>query len=426
MPLRKEERALTEPMLELHKVCMAYAKPNGAPLPVLHDVDIALRDGEILGLLGQSGSGKSTLLRIAGGLMRPSGGSVTYRGAPLTGPAEGIGIVFQSFALFPWLTVRENVEASLNPLGLPPATVRSRALAAIEQIGLSGFEGAYPRELSGGMRQRVDFARALVIDPSVLLMDEPFSALDVLTAEKLRTDFMDLWTARELPIRSVLMVTHNIEEAVAVCDRIIVLAAGHLVTEIPVVLPQPRDRHDDAFRAIVDEIYDVLTSRMAASLAGGHLRRLPHASVYAIGELIDVLASPEHNGRADVAKMARMTHGESLLAIAEALHLLAFAELKDGDLVLTAGGRTFAKSDPDTRTKLFKEHLVRFVPFAARIDDVLDERADHRAPRKRFEYELQDHLTRADAQETMRVMIGWGRYARLFDYDDRRRIFTKV
>ncbi|MCA3935299.1 MAG: ABC transporter ATP-binding protein, partial [Burkholderia sp.] len=211
------------PVIELSDICMSFAKPSGAPLPVLAGVDLTLREGEILGLLGRSGSGKSTLLRIAGGLVQPSSGQVRYRGAPLAGPAEGIGVVFQTFALYPWLTVLDNVELGLDASDLPRDVIRRRALSVIELIGLEGFESAFPRELSGGMRQRVGFARALVGEPALLLMDEPFSALDVLTADTLRMDFLDLWAARQLPTKAVLLVTHNIEEAVQMCDRVLVL-----------------------------------------------------------------------------------------------------------------------------------------------------------------------------------------------------------
>ena len=246
---------------------MAFARPSGKPFPVLNDVNVALRESEILGLLGRSGSGKSTLLRIAAGLIKPTGGDVLYRGAPLTGPAEGIAVVFQTFALFPWLTVLQNVEAGLDALGLNCDEGRRRAQAAIDLIGLDGFQSAYPRELSGGMRQRVVFARAIATEPLVLLMDEPFSALDVLTAETLRTDFLDLWTAHQLPTKSVLLVTHNIEEAVLMCDRVLVLASGpgRIAAEITVPLSHPRNRLEIEFRNIVDEIYAILTSRTIAS-----------------------------------------------------------------------------------------------------------------------------------------------------------------
>src|SRR6516164_11546727 len=237
---------VASPVIDIRKVCMAFAKASGEPLPVLADIDITLSEGEILGLLGRSGSGKSTLLRIAGGLMKPSSGEVLYRGRPLAGPAEGIAVVFQSFALYPWLTVLENVELGLDALHLSLDEATRRAMSAIDLIGLDGFQSAYPRELSGGMRQRVGFARAIVSDAVLLLMDEPFSALDVLTAETLRTDFLDLWTGGQLPTKSVLMVTHNIEEAVLMCDRLIILSAnpGRIAADIPIALPRPRSRLD--------------------------------------------------------------------------------------------------------------------------------------------------------------------------------------
>ena len=203
-----------------------------------------------MGLLGRSGSGKSTLLRIIAGLLAPTSGDVTWRGAPLHGPADGVAMVFQSFALFPWLTVQENVELGLEAQGVPRAEREDRAEAAIDLIGLGGYESAYPKELSGGMRQRVGLARALVVHPDLLLMDEPFSALDVLTAETLRTDLIDLWSEGKLPVKSILMVTHNIEEAVLMCDRILVFSSnpGRVASELRVPFPHPRNRHDTAFR----------------------------------------------------------------------------------------------------------------------------------------------------------------------------------
>jgi NitT/TauT family transport system ATP-binding protein len=426
--------ARTEPrIIELRHVCKAFAKPSGEPLPVLKDIDIAITRGEILGLLGRSGSGKSTLLRIAGGLIQPTSGEVLYREAPLGGPAEGIAIVFQTFALYPWLTVLENVELGLDALGLPVAEARRRAMASIDLIGLDGFQSAYPRELSGGMRQRVGFARAIVSDPTLLLMDEPFSALDVLTAETLRTDFLDLWIEQKLPTKAVLMVTHNIEEAVLMCDRILVLGSnpGHIAAEIPVSLPQPRNRLDASFHAIVDEIYAILTSRMAEAIGerkqvhGGMGQLLMPVSVNRVGGFAETLAMPPYAGHAELGKIAGPLALEinDLLPIAAALHILEFAELEGGAIKLTAAGHLFAQSGTEERKRLFREHLIRFVPLAAHIRQVLDEREGHRAPRERFEFELEDHLNRNDADSTLRAIIGWGRYAELFSYDDRTRTF---
>ncbi|MGP0059557.1 MAG: nitrate/sulfonate/bicarbonate ABC transporter ATP-binding protein [Beijerinckiaceae bacterium] len=424
------DKAAAVPVLDLHNVRKDFAKPSGEPLAVLADIDVSLREGEILGLLGRSGSGKSTLLRIAAGLIAPSAGEVTYHGRKLEGPAEGIAVVFQTFALFPWLTVLENVEASLDALGIDRKETQRRALAAIDLIGLDGFQAAYPRELSGGMRQRVGFARALVIDPNVLLMDEPFSALDVLTAETLRTDLLDLWTSHRLPTKAILIVTHNIEEAVLLCDRILVLSTnpGRIAAEISVALPQPRNRLDTEFRDIVDEIYATLTSRSLAAISahkamhGGIIHPLPSASINRISGLVEALARPPCEGKAELAKLRQMLNLQldELFPTAEALHILEFAELKADTVALTAAGRAFAEADTEERKRIFKEHLLNFVPLAGHIKRILDERAGHSAPNLRFEAELEDHLSRSDAEKTLRVIIDWGRYAELFTYDDRQ------
>ena len=421
-------------IIELRRIDMAFAKPSGEPFTVLHEINMTLHSGEILGLLGRSGSGKSTMLRIAGGLVRPTSGEALYRGSPLRGPAEGIAIVFQTFALFPWLTVVQNVEVGLDALGLPRGEARRRAEEAIDLIGLDGFQSAYPRELSGGMRQRVGFARAIAVKPDVLLMDEPFSALDVLTAETLRTDFLDLWVERQLPTKAVLMVTHNIEEAVLMCDRLMVLATNpdRIAAEIAVPLPRPRDRLNEEFGNIVDNVYAVLTARTVATIGAfkqaheGLAQPLPRASVNRMTGLIAILAAPPYDGRADLDTLAStlLLKTDELFPIAEGLHILEFAELNDGALKLTAAGRVFADSDTDGRKRLFREHLLRFVPLTAHICRVLQERDGRPAPRLRFEVELEDHLNRHDAERTLRAATAWGRYAELYRYDDKRRAFS--
>src|ERR1700737_2313863 len=251
------------PLLQCTEVRKSFPKPDGAELLVLEGMNLELREGQIVGLLGRSGSGKSTLLRLIAGLAEPTAGSLRYLGQPIAAPAPGIAMVFQSFALFPWLTVFENVALGLEAQRMPRADIRKRSLAAIDLIGLDGFESAYPRELSGGMRQRVGFARALVVHPNILLMDEPFSALDVLTAETLRTDFLDLWSEGQLPIKGVILVTHNIEEAVLMCDRILVFSTNpaNIVSEIKIDLPQPRTQHDPSFLGLVDRVYAEMTTR---------------------------------------------------------------------------------------------------------------------------------------------------------------------
>lgn len=416
----------------LNNVSRAFGKGKDE-LQVLSDVDLTLREGEIVGMLGRSGSGKSTLLRIIAGLIPPSSGEVRYNGALLTGPAEGVAMVFQTFALFPWLTVLENVEAGLQALQVERKAARKRALAAIDLIGLDGFENAYPRELSGGMRQRVGFARALVVNPTLLLMDEPFSALDVLTAETLRTDLLDLWSGEQLPIKSILIVTHNIEEAVLMCDRILVLSSnpGRVVAEIKVPFEHPRNRLDPTFRQMVDDIYALMTDRRSADASSGKAELkmgspLPEVSTNLIAGLIETLAAEPYNGEAGLPDVAerRLLEVDDLFPVAEMLEHLGFAELKGADISLTEAGKLFADYGTQKRKTLFAEHLVKYVPLAARIRQVLQERNGHRAPRVRFEQELEDSLTDAFVEKTLESVITWGRYAEIFSYDDHTETFS--
>lgn len=419
-----------DPLLEVQGVRKVFPKVAGE-LVVLDDINLRLHSGEIVGLLGRSGSGKSTLLRGIAGLLPLTAGRILYRGEPVVGPTRGIAMVFQNFALFPWLTVLGNVELGLQALGAPAHEVSRRALAAIDLIGLDGFETAYPRELSGGMRQRVGFARALVVDPTLLLMDEPFSALDVLTAETLRTDFLDLWLEGDVPIRGVLMVTHNIEEAVFMCDRVIVLATnpGRIQAEIPIHLPHPRDRLSAAFRQIVEDIYALLTARppaVARPLGPPAAQHLRYVSTNVMAGLLETVAAARYGGRADLPEVADDLQLEldELLPVAEALQMLGFAEVATGDIVLTTAGRAYAEADTQERKRIFSEHLLAHVPLVAHIQDVLNTRPDRQAPRVRFEAELQDHLSEQYARETLNTAIEWGRYAELFAYDDQPERFS--
>ncbi len=412
----------------------AFATDGGKLLPVLDGISLTVREGEIVSLLGRSGSGKSTLLRIIAGLLKPTRGEVILDGRPVTGPADGVAMVFQTFALMPWLTVLENVEFGLEAQGVPREERRKRALAAIDLIGLDGFESAYPRELSGGMRQRVGMARALVMHSKLLLMDEAFSALDVLTAETLRTDLIDLWSEGRLPVRSILMVTHNIEEAVLMSDRILLMSSspGRITAEIKVDLLHPRNRQDPEFRALVDDIYTRMTAHTATAARPGVFPGtgigmvLPRVSSNALAGLMEALAAPPYNGHGDLPVLSEALHtsGDELLRLAEVLQLLRFAEVAEGDVRLTEAGRRFAALGVDERKALFRQHLILHVPIVAHIKRILDERPTHRAPMLRFRDELEDHMTETEAEQTLRAIISLARYAEVFAYDEHSDTFN--
>jgi NitT/TauT family transport system ATP-binding protein len=421
------------PLLEVRHCRQAYHKEASADLIVLDDVNLTLNQGEIVALLGRSGAGKSTLLRIIAGLLRPTQGQVLWRGAPLLGPAEGVAMVFQSFALFPWLTVRENVELGLEARGVARAEREKRAEAAIDLIGLGGFESAYPRELSGGMRQRVGMARALVVDPDLLLLDGPFSALDVLTAENMRTDLIDLWVEGKLPAKAMLLVTHNIEEAVLMCDRVLVFASnpGRVAHEVRIPFPHPRNRLDPAFRQMVDDIYALMTRRTVEPRATAApvdplAMALQRVGINEMAGLLEALAGEPYSGRADLPALGAALQYEvdELLPLGETLQLLHFARLEEGDLILTETGRRFVDADTDDRKKLFGSALRAHVPLVGLIRQVLDERWNHRAAAVRFRDELEDHMSPDYAEATLRTVIGWGRYAEIYSYDEEDEQFS--
>ena len=427
----------TDTLLDVRGVHKGFRKPDGSEFVVLDGVDLTLREGEIVGLLGRSGSGKSTLLRLIAGLSQPGGGDLRYMGHPVEGPPEGVAMVFQSFALFPWLSVLENVEIGLEALRVPRDERRQRSLKAIDMIGLDGFESAYPRELSGGMRQRVGFARALVVHPNILLMDEPFSALDVLTAETLRTDFLDLWSEGQLPIKGVILVTHNIEEAVLMCDRILIFGSnpGRILREIKVDMRQPRARLDPSFRALVENIYVEMTARKDSDQPAERAEHfpglgigsiLPRVSTNLLSGLIETVDAEPYNGEADLPVIAPALHMEvdDLFPVAETLQMLRFAEFVGGDIRLNPDGRRFAQLDTDARKKLFAQHLLTYVPLAGHIRRVLDERPSHRGPWSRFSDELEDYMSPEDAARTLRAVVSWGRYAEVFAYDDHTQTFS--
>ena len=427
----------TTTLLNVDNVSQVFATGSGeSRKPVLENVSMSLKTGEIVALLGRSGSGKSTLLRIISGLTRPTEGTVTISGEPVTGPAEDVAMVFQSFALFPWLNVLDNVEIGPRANGVPLEETRQRALKAIDTIGLDGFESAYPKELSGGMRQRVGFARALVMQPKILLMDEPFSALDVLTAETLRTDLLDLWQEGRIPIKSILMVTHNIEEAVLMSDRILVLSSnpGRIASEIPNTIPHPRDRLDPPFRALVDKIYALMTQRPDTTQAGRARGRGGRASPSPCRPSRPT-RSPACSRRSPRRPTtARRTcriwptrsaiEIDDLFPLGETLQLLNLADFEEADIKLTPLGQRFVDMDVDQRKKVIGEQVLANIPLASHIKRVLDERPSHRAPATRFREELEDYMSEDYADRTLRTVINLGRYGELFAYDENAQTFS--
>jgi NitT/TauT family transport system ATP-binding protein len=424
-------------ILDVDKVSQVFSTGSGeARSPVLSDVSMRMKTGEIVALLGRSGSGKSTLLRIIAGLTRPTEGTVKIGGEPVVGPAKEVAMVFQSFALFPWLDVLDNVEIGPRSNGVALDETRKRALKAIDTIGLDGFESAYPKELSGGMRQRVGFARALVMQPTILLMDEPFSALDVLTAETLRTDLLDLWQEGRMPTKAILMVTHNIEEAVLMADRVLVLSSnpGRIASEIPVTLPHPRDRLTPGFRDLVEKIYALMTQRpdptktatRETATAAGLGLALPRVSTNSLAGMLEEIAAPPYDGKADLPHLADSLQLEidELFPLGETLQLLRLAEFEEGDIKLTALGQRFVDMDVDQRKKVFGDQVLAHIPLASHIKRVLDERPTHRAPATRFREELEDYMSDDYAERTLRAIINLGRYGELFAYDENSQTFS--
>lgn len=423
---------MADVIIELNAITKSFKKAEHQDHLVLDNINFKMHQGEIVALLGKSGSGKSTLLRIIAGLIAPTSGQAWYRNKQITGPVYGMAMVFQNFALLPWLTVLENVEIGLEALGIAKEERRERALKAIDTIGLDGFETAYPKELSGGMRQRVGFARALVINPDVLLMDEPFSALDVLTADNLRSDLLDLWQEKKTNTNGILFVTHNIEEAVFLADRIIIFDSdpGTILADLPVNLEHPRNDQDIPYRKIVDQIYSVMLSMSHPKKSGEHdLRmkridlayRLPDVNISELSGLIEMIGSSEYQGRVGISELAEGLHLniDDLFPLVELAEIFRFSQVVEGEVELTLAGRIFANADILERKKIFARHLIKYIPFAKRIRWVLDERPGHHASKERFLAELEDFLSEEEAERVLKVIIEWGRYAEIFAYDDK-------
>ncbi|MFE3187437.1 nitrate/sulfonate/bicarbonate ABC transporter ATP-binding protein [Nocardia sp. NPDC059240] len=428
-----ETIAAGEVLMDLKDIDMSFTGASGEPLNVLDQVNLQLREGEIVALLGRSGSGKSTLLRLISGLLAPSSGQISYRDRPLRGTNPGAALVFQSFALMPWLTVQDNVELGLAARGVPPEARRQRALEAIDRIGLDGFETAYPKELSGGMRQRVGFARALVLEPDLLLMDEPFSALDVLTAENLRTELVNLWATKDFPTKCICIVTHNIEEAVQLADRVVVLGSnpGRIIAEVTVAQPRPRNRRAPGFVALVDQIYGLLTGRDTETIATPtdtatpFAVPLPDASVGGIAGLLELVYG--NSGRADLPVVADELNFEldDLMPLVDAAALLGFLLVESGDVILTNVGANFTNADIQASKAIFAAQARRRAPLVRTICSALVGSSNETVRADFILDLLQRGFSDEDARRQLDLAIEWGRYAELYDYDtDSGRITT--
>jgi NitT/TauT family transport system ATP-binding protein len=437
----------TEAIIEAVGVEKSYPQADGTRIQVVGLTNLSIEPGKIVALLGPSGCGKSTLLRILTGLSHPSSGTLLWHGKPLDGQMPN-AIVFQSFALFPWLTVLDNVEAPLEAKGVPAVERRKRALRTLDTVGLDGFETAYPKELSGGMKQRVGFARALVVEPEVLFMDEPFSALDVLTAENLRGELLELWLTKKMPASAIFIVTHNIEEAVMLADRVMVLGRNpaRIRSDFNIRLKHPRDRKSARFVELVDYIYKVMTepevehalpdaettaeiilptgglTRDALKKQEGPLRTtkyqmLPHARVGGIAGLLELLH--DHGGREDLFRLAEelVMDVEDLLPILEACVVLGFAWLKEGDMQITPQGVAFAEADIQQRKVLFRQAALEHITILKQIDSVLKRKTDHSIADEFFHDILDEHFAEDEVQRQFETAMNWGRYAEIFDYD---------
>ena len=419
-------------LLYAEQVSKMFPLSAGGEQTVLETVSLTVAEGEVVALLGRSGSGKSTLLRILAGLIEPSQGKVLRSGVPLKGPNPDVAMVFQSFALLPWLTVQENAELGLVARGVSRDTSEKEALHALGMVGLEGFEGAYPKELSGGMRQRVGFARAFVMKPDVLMMDEPFSALDVLTAENLRGEISDLWEKGSFPSKSILLVTHNIEEAILLADRIVVLGTnpGRIRGEVHIEIPRPRDKNGPRFRALMDHVYTVMTNPEApvgevpAAQPSKRFSMLPHARSGGISGLLEIIN--DRGGREDLPRLASDLRLEidDLLPAVDASALLGFASIAEGDVTITEIGKEFATAGVHRSHEIFKEQLLSRVPLTAAVVRVLEEKRDGRIGKEFLLDILDEHFSDSEAEKQFQTLIDWGRYAHLFEYDaDEERLY---
>ncbi|MBD2186160.1 ABC transporter ATP-binding protein [Aerosakkonema funiforme] len=426
-------KTTTDLLISLESVKKSYQQPNGQEITILENINFDLRTGEIVALLGPSGSGKSTLMRMIAGLIPPTLGKILYHNRPLVGLNPGVAIVFQSFALYPWLTVLENVELGLKAKGELPDRRREKALRMIDVIGLDGFENAYPKELSGGMRQRVGFARALAVEPELLCMDEPFSALDVLTAENLRFELLDLWLERRIPTQTILIVTHGIEEAVILADRIIVLGRnpGRVRADLPVKLPHYRDRKSPSFQSLVDRVYKIIThpdlmpeavepEPTVSKISSTPPQKYQSLPAVRIGSIAGFLELLEDQNSKDLYRIAQelLLEVDDILPIVEAAKLMDMVQIAEGDISLTSVGQQFIAGGIDERKQIMRSQMLDRIRLVQQITNFLQAKRNHRIPEELVLDILEKYFSTQEAQQQLKTAIDWGRYAELYIYNE--------
>ncbi|MBA3813057.1 MAG: AAA-associated domain-containing protein [Alphaproteobacteria bacterium] len=417
---------MTQNLLTIENISKWYGKGEKRAL-VLDHINLTIKENEFITILGKSGCGKSTLLRIIAGLIEPNEGQILYHEKKFTPTSPRIAMVFQSHALFPWLNVLENVELGLEALNLESQERRKKALEAIDLIGLDGYESAFPKELSGGMRQRVGFARALVVNPDILLLDEPFSALDVLTAENIRNDLMELWIEKRIPTKAIIMVSHNVTEAIELANRLVILShnPGRILKEMDVALIYPRDETSHLFQDLVDKVYTALLSTdeypsaLRAKVVIGMDYRLPDIFISQLQGLMDALMEAPYHGKADIFALAESENlsAKEALPLFEALDLLGFAIILKGDIELTSSGKAVGQGDILERKKVFAYHLMRNIPLIRHVCHVLQDSPRKGVRKEKFLKELEELMPPIEAQKNLSIIINWGRYAELFSYN---------
>ncbi len=419
------------PLLEAKNVFQRFDLAGGKSLEILHDINLEVRENEVLTLLGPSGCGKSTLLRILIGLQHPSLGEVRYRDAAMEGLNPSAALVFQNFALFPWMTVQQNIEVGLVNMPIDDATRMARVRKVIDSVGLEGFEEAFPKELSGGMKQRVGIARALVVEPEILCMDEPFSALDVLTGETLRNEVMDLYASKNSPVNSILMVTHSIQEAVFMGTRIVVMGAhpGTIRAILDNPLPFPRDANSPEFLRLTQQLHATVTQTVLPDIpvakpsSADEPRPISTIPNVPLAEIVGLLQVLEHENKPDLFTLASRVDKQftQLLPVVSAAELLGWVTTPGQRVDMTPEGRVFLEADVNGRKKLLNEKLRRILVFDL-IMRMLEHAENHELEEEIVLSELAMLYPHERPQRVFRTLTGWGRYAELFKYNSTRKV----